>query len=221
MKTEELVIERGAFRADQFYLKGNFNAHYFNTGPEIVNQMAQFGQDSIGAFVDFVGSSGTFAGVSSYLKEQCSDVDKPDCFIIEPKTCTTLSNSMKEKISINEPLGLCTDQPNMTLKISGSRPCAGQHRIQGGGYSMSKEELCYLQDDMIDGFISVSDEEATTVARLLARQCGIFGGFSGGANVAGALKYLKYKENRTGTAGSVVCLICDSGLKYLSTDLWK
>jgi cysteine synthase A len=55
------------------------------------------------------------------------------------------------------------------------------------------------------------------MARRLAREEGIFAGFSSGANVAAAIKLLE-TSFRGKTA---VVLICDSGLKYLSTDLWE
>jgi cysteine synthase A len=62
----------------------------------------------------------------------------------------------------------------------------------------------------------VTDEKAISAARWLAAEEGIFAGFSSGANVASALKLLR-AEDRDQT---VVTLACDSGLKYLSTDLW-
>ena len=65
----------------------------------------------------------------------------------------------------------------------------------------------------VDGCLTVSDEEAIRAARRLAREEGIFAGFSSGANIAAALQIL---PGRT-----VVTLINDSGLKYLSTDLWR
>jgi cysteine synthase A len=84
------------------------------------------------------------------------------------------------------------------------------HRIQGGGYSMP--ELPLLDRRNIDGVLTVSDEEAMDAARRLARVEGIFAGFSSGANIAAALRLV---PGRT-----VVTVINDSGLKYLSTDLW-
>ena len=51
----------------------------------------------------------------------------------------------------------------------------------------------------------------------LAREEGIFAGFSSGANVAAAMDLLQ--ESFKGKIA--VVLICDSGLKYLSTDLWE
>jgi cysteine synthase A len=54
------------------------------------------------------------------------------------------------------------------------------------------------------------------MTRDLARLEGIFGGFSAGANVAAALKLLEGSmRGRT-----IAVIICDSGLKYLSTELW-
>ena len=88
------------------------------------------------------------------------------------------------------------------------------HPIQGGGYAIA--DLAFLEDVPIDGYLSASGEVARDTARLLARREGIFGGFSAGANVAAALQLLAGPAQ----GGVVAVLICDSGLKYLSTDLW-
>jgi cysteine synthase A len=89
-------------------------------------------------------------------------------------------------------------------------PTSPNHRIQGGGYSMT--ELAMLRPEHVDGRIRISDEEAVDAARYLARKEGIFAGFSSGANVAAAMRLF---AGRT-----VVTVVNDSGLKYLSTDLW-
>jgi cysteine synthase A len=89
-------------------------------------------------------------------------------------------------------------------------PDRPEHRIQGGGYSM--ENLPMLARARVDGRIRVSDEEAIAAARELARVEGIFAGFSSGANVAAALRLMP---------ATVVTIVNDSGLKYLSTDLWE
>jgi cysteine synthase A len=70
---------------------------------------------------------------------------------------------------------------------------------------------------VVDGYTQVSDEEAIQAAHDLARYEGIFCGFSGGANFAAAVKLLETKEK----GGTIAILLCDSGLKYLSTDLWE
>ncbi len=105
------------------------------------------------------------------------------CFIVEPAECAVLA-------------GQPARNPN--------------HRIQGGGYSMP--ELPLLRREDVDGYIQVGDEEAIATARRLAREEGIFAGFSSGANVSAAL--------RLAPGRTVVTLINDSGMKYLSTELW-
>jgi cysteine synthase A len=77
-------------------------------------------------------------------------------------------------------------------------------------------ELPLLDTSCIDGFLQVTDEDAIDGARRLAREEGIFAGFSSGANLAAALQLL----DGPCRGRNIAILICDSGLKYLSTDLW-
>ena len=77
--------------------------------------------------------------------------------------------------------------------------------------------LPMLNPAHVDGYLQVSDRQAVEMTRRLAGEEGIFAGFSSGANVAAAIELLK-----TSFKGkTAVVLICDSGLKYLSTDLWE
>ncbi|QUG43435.1 cysteine synthase family protein [Psychrobacillus sp. INOP01] len=87
------------------------------------------------------------------------------------------------------------------------------HKIQGGGYQMN---LPLLDKKLITETILITDEEATQTARELAKKEGIFAGFSSGANIAAALKLLQTTEK----GAKIVLTINDSGLKYLSTDLF-
>jgi cysteine synthase A len=176
-ETNRIVVERGAFRADQFHHQGNFRAHYLHTGREILAQT----DGRIDAFCDFVGSGGTFAGCAAAFKEHDPRIQ---CYVVEPSGSTVLAGSQ-------------ASQPN--------------HRIQGGGYSMPTLPLIHTEH--IDGYLSVTDEEAMDAARELAKLEGIFAGFSSGANVAAARQLI---AGRT-----VVVTINDSGLKYLSTELWR
>ena len=107
------------------------------------------------------------------------------------------------------------------IEPEGAAPVAGKtvtnpnHPIQGGGYNMSN--LKFLDGVPVDGFIQISGEDAQKTTRELAKHEGIFGGFSSGANVAAALKLL----SKDMSGKTIVVIICDSGLKYLSTDLWN
>jgi cysteine synthase len=106
-------------------------------------------------------------------------------------------------------------EPEGAAILSGESVTYPNHRIQGGGYAMSLLPL--LNPAHVDGYLQVSDGLAAEMARRLAREEGIFAGFSSGANVAAAIGLLQ-----TSFKGqTAVVLICDSGLKYLSTDLWE
>ncbi len=106
-------------------------------------------------------------------------------------------------------------EPAGAAVLAGEPVTYGSHRIQGGGYSMA--HLPLLNPAHVDGYLTISDTEAIQVARRLAREEGIFAGFSSGANGAAALRLLQ-TDCRGGT---IAVVMCDSGLKYLSTDLWE
>lgn len=88
------------------------------------------------------------------------------------------------------------------------------HKIQGGGYSL--QNLPLLDRSLVTGFLQVTDAEAVEGARMLAEKEGIFGGFSSGAHLSAAIQLLRGPEK----GAAIAFLICDSGLKYLSTDLY-
>ena len=105
-------------------------------------------------------------------------------------------------------------EPEGAAILAGEPVTHPGHRIQGGGYAIP--ELPLLRPEHIDGYLQVSDREAMECARRLARAEGIFAGFSSGANVAAAVQLLRGAYQ----GKTIVVTICDSGLKYLSTDLW-
>ena len=106
-------------------------------------------------------------------------------------------------------------EPAGAAILAGEPVSYPNHRIQGGGYALA--DLPLLNPAHVDGYLQVSDDQAIAATRRLALEEGIFAGFSSGANVAAALRLLQ-TECRGGT---VAVLMCDSGLKYLSTDLWE
>jgi cysteine synthase A len=105
-------------------------------------------------------------------------------------------------------------EPATSAVLAGKEVGNPSHRIQGGGYS--RREIRYLNPEYIDGYIAVSDDEAIRMTRKLAETEGIFAGFSSGANIAGAVQLLEGELK----GKTMVTTINDSGLKYLSTDLW-
>jgi cysteine synthase A len=175
-----VALEREAFRADQFALDGNPDAHRDGTAAELWRQS----RGQVDAFCEFVGSGGTFAGVARHLKERRPSVH---CYVVEPAGAAVLAGS-----PVSHP----------------------SHRIQGGGYALAP--LAFLDDDLVDGFLTVDDEDAIDAARRLARREGIFAGFSSGAVLAAAEQLLA----GTHAGQTIAVVLADSGMKYLSTELW-
>jgi len=105
-------------------------------------------------------------------------------------------------------------EPRGAAVLAGEPARRPNHRIQGGGYSMAA--LKFVKREIVDGYLQVGDDEAVEAARRLAKEEGIFAGFSSGANLAAALQLLAGPHR----GETIAIVICDSGLKYLTTGLW-
>ena len=90
----------------------------------------------------------------------------------------------------------------------------GPHKIQGIGAGFVPS---VLNTEIYDRIIRVKAADAGETARRLAKEEGIFGGISAGANVCAALDLARREENR---GKLIVTVICDTGERYLSTWLY-
>ncbi len=138
-------------------------------------------------FVSAVGTGGTCTGVGEVLKKY-----KPGVRIVavEPE-----------------------DSPVITQTRAGEEVKPGPHKIQGTGAGFVPENL-HL--DVVDEVLTVSNDEAFAMARRLAKEEGILGGISSGANVQAALELAKLPENK---GKLIVAVACSTGERYLSTPL--
>ena len=103
-------------------------------------------------------------------------------------------------------------EPGESPVLSGGRP--GPHKIEGVGVGYTPP---LWEPSLIDEVIPIATEDAKEMARRLAREEALFAGTSSGANVIAAIQV----GQRLGPEATIVTLMADSGLKYLSTDVYK
>jgi len=103
-------------------------------------------------------------------------------------------------------------EPAESAVLSG-RP-SGSHKIEGIGIGFIPP---LWHADEVDEIVPIATEDAKAMSRRLAREEGIFAGTSSGANVVAALRVAE----RLGPGATVVTIICYSGLRYLSTDVFR
>ncbi len=103
-------------------------------------------------------------------------------------------------------------EPGESPVLSGGQP--GPHKIEGVGIGYTPP---LWDPSIVDEIIPVKTEDAKAMARRLACEEGLFAGTSSGANVIAAIQI----GERLGPNATVATLMVDSGLKYMSTDVYK
>ena len=103
-------------------------------------------------------------------------------------------------------------EPAESSVLLGGPP--GAHGIEGIGIGRTPP---LWEPTLVDEVLAVSTADAECMARRLAREEALFAGTSSGANVAAAIRLAE----RLGPGDKVVTLMVDSGLKYLSTDVYR
>lgn len=111
----------------------------------------------------------------------------------------------------NRDIRIFAVEPAESTVLSGGS--SGAHNIEGIGIGFIPP---LWEPDQVDEILTVSTNEAKAMARRLAREEGIFAGTSSGANVVAAQRVAE----RLGPKATVVTIIVDSGLRYLSTDVY-
>jgi cysteine synthase A len=112
----------------------------------------------------------------------------------------------------NPGLRVIAVEPAESAVLSGGP--SGSHKIEGIGIGFTPP---LWRPDEVDEILTVTTEEAKDMARRLAREEAIFAGSSTGANVVAAIRVAK----RLGPGATVATIIVDSGIRYLSTDLFR
>jgi cysteine synthase A len=135
-----------------------------------------------------------------------------DAFVHAVSTAHSIHGTARTLRNHKPDLHVAAVEPAESAVLSGGP--TGSHKIEGIGIGFIPP---LWEPDQVDEILTVSTEEAKEMTRRLAREEGIFAGTSSGANVVAALRVAA----RLGSGATVATIMVDSGLRYLSTDVYR
>jgi cysteine synthase A len=198
-KAVELADTHGWFLCRQFENEANAEVHTRTTAREILDD---FADEPLHYFVTGFGTGGTLLGVSRAFRKAT-----PATRIVvgEPDNSPVLGSGIPQSRGADG-------------APCGSHPSFRPHLMQGWGpdfISRLTEEA--VSKKLVDEILPVAGDDAMRLARELARQEGIFVGTSSGATLAAALQVAR----RSAAGTNIVCMLPDTGERYLSTPLFE
>ncbi len=135
-----------------------------------------------------------------------------DAFIQSVGTAASLRGVASVLKQHNPKVKIIAVEPAESAVLTGGQP--GPHKIEGVGIGYVPP---LWDSSIVDEIVAVSTDDAKAMARRLAREEGLFGGTSSGANVVAAIRVAE----RLGPKARIATLMVDSGMKYLSTDVYR
>lgn len=197
-KAEELARAHGWFLCRQFDNPANARVHTETTAQEILRDLDG---ERLYAFVSGFGTGGTLKGVAEGLKAADRDIR---VVAAEPDNAPVLGSGIAQPRDADG-------------RPAGSHPSFRPHPMQGWSPDfVSSLTESAVQGGLVDQVVGVSGAEAMRLCRELARQEGILAGTSGGATLAAALAVAQ----RAPAGANIVCMLPDTGERYLSTPLF-
>ena len=197
-KAVELAEANGWFLTHQFENEANADMHSRTTAREIVEA---FAGEPLDYWVTGFGTGGTLKGVGRVLAKE-----RPDTKIVvcEPAEAPMLESGLKQA---RRPDGSAV----------GSHPSWKPHPIQGWSPDfIPKLTADAVEMGVIDRIIGIAGPDAMHWSRELAQKEGIFVGTSAGGTFSGALQVCR----DAGRGATVLCMLPDTGERYLSTPLF-
>ncbi|MEW6210994.1 MAG: cysteine synthase family protein [Acidobacteriota bacterium] len=180
---------------------------------EMIDTARRISQQPGHWWVDQIGNQDAAAGYYPMGEEIWEQTDgKVDAFVHSVGSAHSLNGATKALRQHNPDLYVAVIEPAESAVLSGKPK--GSHKIEGIGIGFIPT---HWKPDEVDEILTASTEEAIEMCRRLAREEGIFAGTSSGLNVIAALRVAE----RLGSNATVVTLMVDSGLRYLSTDVYR
>ena len=163
-------------------------------------------------FADQFNNPDAAAGYGPLAEEMWRQSDgRIDAFVQSVGTAQCILGVSRRLRAFDPHVLVVAVEPAESPVLSGG--ATGSHKIEGVGPGFVPP---MWSDGLADEVLAVSTDEAMAMSRRLAREEALFVGTSSGANVVVALRIAE----RLGPDATVATLVCDSGLKYLSTALY-
>lgn len=134
-----------------------------------------------------------------------------DAFVAGVGSGGTLVGTARGLKAFSDSIKCFAVEPYDSEILSGKPVHKKAHILQGMGYG---EIVPLWEDKNVDGYISVTDEEAKEMQFQLAKSEGLFVGFSAAANVVASIKAINTNQSLSKKGANVVTVLCDTGLKY-------
>jgi cysteine synthase len=164
-------------------------------------------------WTDQLNNADSIAGYYSLGEEIWAQTNgEVNVFIQSVGTAASLNGVATVLKRYNPKIKIIAVEPGESPVLSGGKP--GAHDIEGIGIGYRPP---LWNPSLVDEVLPVSTADAKAMARQLARADGIFAGTSSGGNVHAALRVAE----KLGPSARIVTLMIDSGLKYVSTDLYR
>jgi cysteine synthase A len=135
-----------------------------------------------------------------------------DAFVHSVSTAHSIHGVTEALWSHRREIRIVAVEPEESAVLSG-KP-SGSHKIEGIGIGFIPP---LWRPELVNEIQTVSTSDAKQMTRRLAREEGIFAGTSSGANVVAAIRVAQ----RLGQDATVATIIVDSGMRYLSTDIFR
>ena len=217
------VVSSDAFAREKLQTMKAFGAELFivpseggKTTPDLIPRMMEkartLAESEDCYFTNQIHNSDIIVGHRNIGKELLQQVDRPiDAFCGGVGTAGMLMGVSQELRHAYPEVRIVALEPATTAIISGGK--AGSHDVEGIGIGFVPP---LLDGELYDEARGIDEKEARRTVRLLATEEGIFAGTSSGLNVVGALQLAQ----ELGEGKTVVTVAADTGLKYLTTDLY-